>query len=84
MKLQITKLRATCHVVNVLHIPLLNKYPQNDSPWNTKDITMEGFPGYLFRLLRRVPEYCDLPTSIVIRAAMRRRYEKRVIWVFAV
>ena len=45
---------------------------------------MEGFPGYLFRLLRRVPEYCDLPTSIVIRAAMRRRYEKRVIWVFAV
>jgi hypothetical protein len=79
MKLQITKLWTTCDGVNLLHIQndiLLKKYPQNDSPWNTKDITMEGFPGYLFRLLTRLPEYCDLPTSIVIRAAMRRRYEK--------
>ena len=29
-------------------------HPLKDSPWNTKDVMMEGLPGYLFRSFMRL------------------------------
>lgn len=51
-------------------------HPQNDNPWNTRDVIIEGLPGYLFRSFRRTPEYSDLQQPIS-RGRVKMRYDDK-------